>query len=153
MDSYLPCDITAYAKKLAEGYPSVAQAPCRDTRPRFDRRPDKHPDVYYKGRIKLKVQGREGISIGQEMIDLRYVEQLVDSGQLQTLAHVMKYMEEYGFDKKHTVQELVQPLYERLERDGFSALFKKPDGGLPGNLAMPRRTELFACLNRYRKLL
>lgn len=153
MDSYLPCDITAYAKKLAEDYPSVAQAPCRNARPCFDRRPDKHPDVYEKGRIKLKVQGREGISIGREMIDLRYVEQLVDSGQLQTLAYVMKYMEEYGFDQKHTVQELIQPLYERLEKDGFSALFKKPDGGLPGNLAMPRRPELYACLNRYRKLL
>lgn len=152
MDSYLPCDITAHAKELAKDYPSVAQAPFRDARPRFDRRPDKHPDVYDRGRIKLKVQGREGISIGRETIDLRYVEQLVDSGQLQTLAYVMKYMEEHGFDKKHTVQELLQTLYERLEREGFSVLFKKQDNALPGNLAMPRRAELFACLNRYRKL-
>ena len=153
MDSYLPCDITVHAKRLAEDYPSVAQAPQQSARPCFDRRPDKHSDVYYKGHIKLKVQGREGISIGQEMIDLRYVEQLVDSGQLQTLGYVMKYMEERGFDKAHTIQELLDPLYARMEKEGFSALFAKQAGDLPGNLAMPRRQELFACLNRYRKLL
>lgn len=153
MDSYLPCDITAYAKNLAADYPAVAQAPQKRTRPCFDRCPSKHPDVYYKGRIKLKVQGREGIAVGQEMIDLRYVEQLVDSGQLQTLGYVMKYLEERGFDGKHTCQELLDSLCARMEKEGFSALFAKQSGELPGNLAMPRREEVFACLNRYRKLL
>lgn len=155
MDSYLPRDITVDAKKLAADYPCVAQAQrCRE-QPSFDRRPERHEDVYYKGRIKLKTQGREGISIGQEMIDLRYVEQLVDSGQLQTLAYVMKYMEESGFNGTRTVQELLNPLYEKMEKEGFAALCAKHGQGsdLPGNLAMPRREELFACLNRYRKLL
>ena len=155
MDSYLPLDITAYAKNLAADYPSVAQAQRRGEQPCFDRRPEKHADVYYKGRIKLKTQGREGVSIGQELIDLRYVEQLVDSGQLQTLAYVMKYMEENGFNGMRTVQDLLNPLYETMEKEGFAALFAKRGQGsdLPGNLAMPRREELFACLNRYRKLL
>lgn len=155
MDSYLPRDITVDAKKLAADYPCVAQAQrCRE-QPCFDRRPERHEDVYYKGRIKLKTQGREGISIGQEMIDLRYVEQLVDSGQLQTLAYVMKYMEASGFNGTRTVQELLNPLYEKMEKEGFAALCAKHGQGsdLPGNLAMPRREELFACLNRYRKLL
>lgn len=155
MDSYLPRDITVDAKKLAADYPCVAQAQrCRE-QPCFDRRPERHEDVYYKGRIKLKTQGREGISIGQEMIDLRYVEQLVDSGQLQTLAYVMKYMEESGFNGTRTVQKLLNPLYEKMEKEGFAALCAKHGQGsdLPGNLAMPRREELFACLNRYRKLL
>lgn len=155
MDSYLPLDITAHAKKLAADYPSVAQAAQKDMPPCFDRRPEKHPDVYYKGHIKLKVQGQESISVGQEMIDLRYVEQLVDSGQLQTLGYVMKYMEEHGFDGKHTMQDLVDLLFEKLGREGFAALFARrgQSGDLPGNLAMSRREEVFACLNRYRKLL
>ena len=155
MDSYLPCDITAHAKKLAADYPSVAQAQGRKKEPCFDRRPDKHPDVYYKGQIKCKVQGLENISISKETVDLRYVEQLVDSGQLQTLGCVMRYMEEQGFDGTHTVQELMDSLYEALQKEGFSALFAKRGQRteLPGNLAMPRRHELYACLNRYRKLL
>lgn len=155
MDSYLPCDITSYAKKLAVDYPSVAQAPVQQKEPNYDRRPVKHPDVYYKGQIKCKVQGMESISVSKETIDLRYVEQLADSGQLQTLGHVMRYMEEQGFDGKRTLQELVDGLYEKLEKEGFSALFARRGGhgDLPGNLAMPRREELFACVNRYRKLL
>ena len=155
MDSYLPCDITSYAKKLAVDYPSVAQAPQTKEHPCFDRRPVKHPDVYYKGQIKCKVQGLESISVSKETIDLRYVEQLVDNGQLQTLGLVMKYMEERGFDGKHTLQELVEQLYARLEEDGFAALLEKrgQSTDLPGNLAMPRREELYACVNRYRKLL
>lgn len=153
MDSYLPCDITVRAKELAADYPSVAQAERLTETPCFDRRPVKHPEVYYKGRIKLKVLGREELSIGQETIDLRYVEQLVDSGQLQTLALVMKYMEACGFDGTHTLQETANRLYERLEREGFAALGARriQPGELPGNLAMPRRQEVFACLNRYRR--
>ena len=97
----------------------------------------------------------ESISISKETIDLRYVEQLVDSGQLQTLGLVMRYMEENGFDGKHTVKELIDPLCKRMENEGFTALFARrgQSGDLPGNLAMPRREELYACLNRYRRLL
>lgn len=155
MDSYLPRDITAFAKELAVDYPSVAQAPRQKEAPDFNRRPVKHPDVYYKGQIKCKVQGMESISVSKETIDLRYVEQLVDSGQLQTLGYVMKYMEESGFDGIQTLQQLVDRLYEKLEKEGFFALFAKgrKERDLPGNLAMPRREELFACMNRYRKLL
>ena len=111
--------------------------------------------MYYKGQIKLKVQGMESISVSKETIDLRYVEQLVDSGQLQTLGLVMRYMEEQGFDETHTVQEVVNSLYERMEREGFTALFARrgQSSDLPGNLAMPRREEVFACLNRYRRML
>lgn len=155
MDSYLPCDITSYAKKLAADYPSVAQAQQREEPISFARRPVKHADVYYKGRIKLKTQGQESVMIGQETIDLRYVEQLVDSGQLRALGQVMKYMEECCFDGKRTLQQLVNEVYAKLEKEGFAALFAKraQSGDLPGNLAMPRREEVFACLNRYRKLL
>lgn len=155
MDSYLPRDITAFAKELAADYPSIAQASPKQETPCFDRCPVKHPDVYYKGQIKCKVQGMENISISKETIDLRYVEQLVDNGQLQTLGLVMKYMEEQGFDGTHALQELLNRLYEKLEKEGFSALFGKGSKGrdIPGNLSMPRREELFACVNRYRKLL
>ena len=51
--------------------------------------------------------------------------------------------------------ELVEQLYAGLEKDGFAALLEKrgQSTDLPGNLTMLRREELFACVNRYRKLL
>ena len=154
MDSYLPQDISAYAKRLAAEYPAIARAHQKKEQPCFDRRPARHADVYDKGRIKLKTQGREVLSIGREMIDLRYVEQLVDPGQLQTLAYVMKYMEECGFDGKRTIRDLINALYEKMSEEGFAALWAKrgSHSEIPGNLAMPRREELYACLNRYRKM-
>lgn len=152
MDSYLPCDITAHAKELAANYPSVAQAKRCEKQPSFSRRPKKHPQIIYKGRIKLKVQGRDSISIGQEIIDLRYVEQLVDSGQLHALGYMMKYLEESGFNGSHSIQKLVEALYAGIEKKGFGAFFagRGHAGDIPGNLMLPRKQELFACINRYR---
>lgn len=152
MDSYLPCDITDHAKELAKDYPAVAQAPRRMERPSFARRPRRHPQIVYKGRIKLKVQGRDSISVGQETVDLRYVEQLVDSGQLHALGYMMKYLEEGGFDGTHTIRTLVDAVYAGVEKRGFGALFtgRASAGDVPGNLMLPRRQELFACINRYR---
>lgn len=152
MDSYLPCDITAHAKELAADYPAVAQADRCEKRPSFARKPRRHPQVVYKGRIKLKIQGRDSVSVGQETIDLRYVEQLVDSGQLHALSYMMRYLEESGFDGSHTVQEQVDALYAGVEKRGFGALFtgRALAGDIPGNLMLPRRQELFACINRYR---
>ncbi len=153
MDSYLPYDITAYAKKLAADYPAVASAEPAAA-PGFERRPSRHPDVYYKGRIKTKAQGLETVSIGREDVDLRYVEQLVDPGQLNALALALRYMEESGFDGRRSLRELAGSLDARLRGEGFAALLRNGarTGDLPGNLAMPRLHELLACLNRYRKL-
>ena len=121
-------------------------------RPSFARRPRRHPQIVYKGRIKLKVQGRDSISVGQETVDLRYVEQLVDSGQLHALGYMMKYLEEGGFDGTHTIRTLVDAVYAGVEKRGFGALFtgRASAGDVPGNLMLPRRQELFACINRYR---
>ena len=44
--------------------------------------------------------GRDAIMIGHETIDLRYVEQLVDSEQLNTLGQIVRFLEEEIFDGK-----------------------------------------------------
>ena len=47
------------------------------------------------------------------------------------------------------MQETVDRLFEILEEKGMEGIY----GGryLPTGLAMPRRQEVFACLNRYQK--
>ena len=53
-------------------------------------------------------------------------------------------------DGKRTVQEIVEGLLGEMEKKGFEAV---SDGGyLSGNLALPRRQEIYACVNRYRGL-
>ena len=64
-------------------------------------------------------------------------------------------MEEDGFDGKKTVQEQIVQLVAQIEKKGFAAVVGKEvknQGDIPGNLAMPRKEEIFACMNRYRGL-
>ena len=99
--------------------------------------------------------GRDGVQLSHDMVDLRYVEQLADSEQLTCLGYILKRMEEDGFDGKKTVQEQIVQLVAQIEKKGFAAVVGKEvknQGDIPGNLAMPRKEEIFACMNRYRGL-
>ena len=149
MDHYEPKDITEKAKEAARSYPELhfPETPAR--MPGFERRPGKNQGIYHKGRIKIKTMGRDGISFGNEHIDLRYVEQLADSEQLNCLGYMMKYLEEKMLNGKRTVRQTVDELYGKIEEGGLAVL---TGGELPGNLCLARKEELFACINRYRGL-
>ena len=149
MDRYVPKDITEKAKKAAESYPALHFPETPVKLPGFQRRPKSNPGIYHKGRIKLKTMGRDGISVGNEHIDLRYVEQLADSEQLTCLGYMVKFAEEKLLDGKRTVREIVEEIYRLIEEQGLEVLTGKD---LPGNLGLPRKEELYACIDRYRGL-
>lgn len=155
MDRYVPKDITEAAKAAAAEYPGLSYPQDGTPAPRYARKPKKNPGVFHKGRIKIKTMGRDGVQLSHDTVDLRYVEQLADSEQLTCLGYILKQMEEDGFDGKRTMQEQIDLLLSRIEKDGFAAAIGKDvrnEGDIPGNLAMPRREEIFACMNRYRGL-
>mgnify|MGYP001127419388 FL=1 len=81
---------------------------------------------------------------------MRYVEQLVDSEQLMTLGYLLNYAQKHRMDGRHTIRQIVDELIKFLETDGLKAVCE--GNYLPSGLAMPRKQEIFACLNRYRKL-
>lgn len=56
------------------------------------------------------------------------------------------------FDGKKTLREAVEELYGSIPAKGFGA-FCEGEGRLPGNLALPRKQELYAALNRCRELI
>lgn len=158
MDRYIPRDVTAQAKEAASRFekrPSDIPEFCT---PNFKRIPLPDHELRYKGRIKTKTNGTDGVMVSKEMIDLRYVEQLKDSEQLTCLGKILAFLEENIFDGKKTLQESVNEMAEALHSNGFTALSNQrraispASPGIPGNLSMPRRIEIFACMNRYRKL-
>ncbi len=150
MDHYKPRDITEKARSAAKDYPSLNLPKTEAKMPDFFRCPKENPKVYHKGRIKIKVMGKEGLSLGNEYIDLRYVEQLADSEQINCLGYMMKYAEEHLLKGKYTVRQIADEIYRQIEKMGIGFLFRGDD--IPGNLSLPRKEEFFACINRYRGL-
>lgn len=158
MNRYQPMEITALAKKEAGGYPYTGGKMEIAEEPNFARIIRRDAAFAKDDRIKLRTDGLDGFSINREDVDLRYVEQLVDSEQLTALSHMVKYMKLQVFDGKKTLQEAVEGLYSRIDSRGFNAFSGGSgeggeSGSVPGNLAMPRRQELCAALNRCRELI
>ena len=77
------------------------------------------------------------------------MEQLTDSEQLSGLAALLLEAAEQAMDGKKTLIQVVDLLEKEMDEKGLLALLAP---GRPGNLARPRRQEIFACLNRCRNL-
>lgn len=150
MDHYLPKDITAFAKKEAAAFPIPNELPEASKKPSYARAVRTDAGFKKNDRIKMKTQGKDSILLNRDTIDLRYVEQLTDTEQLHTLGSLVKYAQFHLFDGKKTLSQVVDVLDKLLEEKGLSAICE--GSYTPSGLAMPRKQEIFACLNRYRAL-
>lgn len=148
MNQYVPVDVTKLAKEEAAHFPlELGQLKPADA-PEFQR-------VLFaskaggRDRMKIKAMGRDALSIDKETVDLRYVEQIADPEQVVMLGCMLKYVLQNLSGSKKSVREIVDELYRLIGQKGMKGIY----GGsyLPTGLAMPRRQEVFACLNRYRK--
>ena len=162
MDNYMPVDITMKARELCRDYPLNDNKVAEFKRPRCHRIMSKNAlskgpkkDYYgnYKAqdkpeRLKVKIHGRDGFSIGKQEVDLRYIEQLIDSEQTQTLGALLKYAVEKLIDGKRSLPEIVEFLCNKLEKEGMAFL---AEGYTSSGYAMPRKQEIYACFNRYRR--
>ena len=150
MNRYEPVEITEFAKEQAKQFPLPEQELKEAESPDFSRRVRADKMIKEDNRLKIKTMGRDGISINRETIDVRYVEQLADSEQLATLGYLLKYANCHLFDGKKTLQEVVDALCAVMDQKGMAAICES--SYLPCGLAKPRRQEIFACINRYRRL-
>lgn len=150
MDRYSPREITALAKKEAEQFPQLSGPNENADRPDFARKPQQGKEWKGNDRIKMKTMGKEAVSIDKETIDLRYVEQITDSEQVTALGYCVKYAQRHLLDGRHTLQEVVAMLEEKIEQESLAALCESTSS--VANLARPRVQEIFACFNRYRGL-
>lgn len=162
MDCYRPVDITDKVKKLCQNYkeprikapgftvPDFQRTLSRCARKATDSRCQKrghHSDSSRPDHMKLKFFGKDSFSLDKETIDLRYVEQLVDSEQTSGLAYLLRYALEQNLYGKETVRKTVEILFHILEKEGWKPFCSSY---VPCGLAIPRKQDLFACLNRYR---
>ena len=159
MEQYKPKDITEFAKNTAEEYlrgkadgsagTEFHMSSCEDHRLSFNRCPGANKALLSGDRVKIKSNGLDSICINRETIDMRLVEQLVDPEQLTALGYILVYAEKNLFDKKSSLRTIADKLEKILETDGIASVCQNR---VPANMAMPRRQEIFAMLNRYRGL-
>ncbi len=98
-------------------------------------------------RFKIKRMGKTAFSVGKENMDLRYLEQLVDEEQTQTLAYLLRYAKENYGESKADIVSIVKALENILSTKGLAGICDR--GNVPSGLAMPRIQEIFGCFNRY----
>ncbi|MCR5736479.1 MAG: ABC-ATPase domain-containing protein [Eubacterium sp.] len=147
MLDYKPVDITERAKQFAGQYPHPTKEADSLEFPDFSKTRIWRKMADAKERVKMKVVGRDTISINKETIDLRYVEQLVEQGQLSGLAQIIWFIRTHYFTEQISMKEMVDRVEELMEKERFH---KIASGNISGNWVVPRRQEIFACLNRWR---
>lgn len=150
MKEYVPYDITRKAKQAAEAFPSMTGE--KEPFPSFTKRrvPKPDPAIQKEDRVKLKVMGTSELMLCRECVELRYLEQLKDQEQTLALAYLLRYVEKKLFDGKKSLEEIGMLLEKQLREQGMESLFER--GETIASLARPRKQEIMACINRYRRL-
>ncbi len=150
MDRYVPRDVTALAKGEAKAFPLSSPPLEPAAPPSFCRKPRPAENLTRGERGKIRTMGRDGVSLDRETIDLRYVEQLVDSEQLAALGYCLAYAQQNLLDGRRELRQVAAELERLMEEKGLEALCQ--GGAGMAALARPRLQEIFACLNRFRGL-
>ena len=149
MKEYVPIDITERAKQAAQAYGQLADS---TQFPSFNTMRCPLPDMALKkeDRIKIKTMGTSELSLARENVELRYLEQLKDQEQSTALAYLLKYAQLKMMDGKKDLRQIGDFLEKQLDAQGLESLFER--GEVSSQLARPRKQEIMACINRYRKL-
>ncbi|WP_454951063.1 ABC-ATPase domain-containing protein [Corynebacterium matruchotii] len=144
MNSYVPSDVTSAAHELAD-YDPTAQTSSKV----FGPEPQRRLRRQQLERKPAKAAGTNAIRYGKQEVDLSAVTQLVDAAQVSGLAHTFDMIMEWS-DGHSDLAELVDDVCREMDVQGIDAL--SPHNGHPGLYARPRRQEIFAAVNRYRRL-
>ncbi len=154
MDAYRPREITARAHDIAAetsaGRETAAPRPLAAPPARI---PDPASiNAEQRGRDRVRARGTEEIAFGQEEIDLRAVEQIVDPSQTRAIGGLLAHAVARGhLDGQRTLAEALAALDADLDRAGLDLLAERL-GEHPGELARPRMLEVAAAINRLRSL-
>lgn len=151
MDSYVPRDVTAEAKAIAERQPEKRKREGGDDLGPIAPRaplPKSIDPSRGKRRVRVRARGADAIEFGRERIDLGAVEQLVDAGQTRAIAEGLVHAWDHYIDGRRTLADVVDRVLADVENEGLDVL----SPFVVGDLAAFRPFELAAALNRLRTL-
>ncbi|MEG0855824.1 MAG: ABC-ATPase domain-containing protein [Terrisporobacter sp.] len=151
MDAYEPKDVTLRAKQLAKGL-ILNRIKNKNINVNIDFNRKLRKGSIEKGPkgIKIKTLGIDGLIINRDEINLRSVEQIVDREQVTSIGNMMKLAEDKIINNNLTLTEVADIILDEINSKGLLSISGTKGGS--GNLALPRKQEIMAAFNRYRKL-
>ena len=151
MDNYETKDVTREAKKLSNGH-ILKRIKDNNIKINIEFNRAVKPGTIQSGEkdIKIKTIGLDTIIINKEEINLRSVEQIVDNEQLNSIGSIMKWAENNIVDKTLSLEKMVDKIICEINENGLLSIERIKGGS--GSLAIPRKQEIMAAYNRYRKL-
>ena len=152
MVEYLPCEVTEEARSIANRFDTGRLSESTGTFGAIrDRIPEPRSIDPSKGRrdTYLRSRGTRTLLIGQNEIDLSYVEQLVEDGQVKAIGNAIAYALRKYIDGKASLADVLRLVEQDVHEKGLDVL-----AGLsyPGDLVYFRPQELASALNRLRTL-
>jgi predicted ABC-class ATPase len=149
LDAYKVVDVTDKAREIARKLTST-RIPESDEA--FVPRNRMVKNGFFRGLDgqKIAARGIYQVAWGRENIDLSAVEQLIDSSQTRAIAEALRYMAKNVRDDC-SLTDLAAKLHQAMEED-LDNISPFPAGQHPGDLALPRKYEIAACLNRLRSI-
>lgn len=157
MDNYRPLDITKQVKEaISKLDPPATTAPNFHV-PEFRRKvtfkDGTRTRKNYRGngtvteKLKTRTNGLDSLSLGNDEVNLRHLEQLVDQEQVSTLAAILKVTVEHFANREASLAQVVEFIEKQLLSKGFQALGNGKY--LNGGLAETRIQEIYGVLNRF----
>ncbi|MGH4117449.1 ABC-ATPase domain-containing protein [Clostridium sp.] len=151
MDNYEAVDVTIKAKKLSHGH-IIKRINDRNLKIDISFNRVVKAGTIKSGEkgVKIKAIGHDTLSINREDINLRAVEQIVDTEQINAIGSIMKWAEASIMNRGLNFENMVDDIICEIEKNGLISMERVKGGS--GSLALPRKQEIMAAYNRYRNL-
>ena len=153
MDEYIPFDVTLKAKEISNSIKNMRKSQIDDNfnyiTPRYIKKQGLNPLADKKEKVDTK--GLHTIIYGTGIINLSFVEQLVDESQTRSIAYMIRYIHNKLLKDSAPLHDVIDMLYRDIDEKGLD-IISPYFGKHPGDLALPRKLELSAAINRMRSL-
>ncbi|MEE9248773.1 MAG: ABC-ATPase domain-containing protein [Dehalococcoidia bacterium] len=153
MVNYKPQEVTEEARAIARQYPTGRLAEGeKEFRAIGSRVPIPQSVDPSKGRrqVYLKARGTRALAFGTQEVDLSYVEQLIEDGQVTAIGYALAYgLDRYMASEAVGLRELIDLIERDVKERGLDVLSPMSH---PADLVYFRPQELAAALNRLRTL-
>jgi len=147
MDEYLLYDVSEQAKELGD----VTDLSQQCFRLSSDRSLVVNSFEETKRGLKVKTRSNNIITVNKSEIDLTYIEQIVESSQLNTIGAVIEWIKNNYHDKTVNFVEIIDNAMKLMNEKGLDEI-SKYRGRHPGNFSSVGKQEIMFAINRYRKL-